>query len=108
MEGQIRCLRLELETGLSIEVTPATDVWPWLVRHAGWLLDRYHVKGNQKTAFEDCFGKPYQGEVMKFEEAALDRAGVSVEWKDSRRNQAGSSRCEIFPWSLAGQDHGFR
>ena len=71
-------------------------------------LDRYHVKGNKKTAFEDCFGKPYQGEVMKFEEAALDRAGVSVEWKDSRRNQAGSSRCEIFPWSLAGQDHGFR
>ena len=54
VESQIHCLRLELETRLSIEVTPAIDVWPWLVRHAGWLLERYHLKGNKKTAFEDC------------------------------------------------------
>ena len=53
------------------------DVWPWLVRHAGWLLERYHVKANKKTALEDCFGKPYQGEVMKFAEAALFRVAVS-------------------------------
>ena len=64
MEGQIRCLRLELETRLSIEVTPVMGVWPLLVRHNGWLRERYHVKDNKKTAFEDCFGKPYQGEVM--------------------------------------------
>ena len=37
----------------------------------------YHVKGNKKTAFEDCFGKPYQGEVMKFAEAALFCVAVS-------------------------------
>ena len=48
------------------EVTPAMDVWPWLVGRAGWLCERYHVKANKKTAFEDCFGKPCQGEVMKF------------------------------------------
>ena len=35
VEGQTRCLRLELETRLSMEVTLAMDVWPWLVRHAG-------------------------------------------------------------------------
>ena len=35
---------------LSMEVTPAVDVWPWLVRHAGWLLERYHVKGNKKRS----------------------------------------------------------
>ena len=60
-----------------MEVTPARDVWPWLVRHAGWLLWRYHVNGNKKKAFEDCFGKPYQGEVMNFAEAALFRVAVS-------------------------------
>ena len=76
MVGQIHCLRLELETRLSMEVTPAMDVWPWLMRHAGWLLEWYHVKCNKKTAFEDCFGKPYQGEVMKFAEAALFRMAV--------------------------------
>ena len=69
-------LRLELETRLPLEATPAMDVWSWLVRHAGWLLERYHVKGNEQTAFEDCFGKPYQGEV-KFAEAALFRVAAS-------------------------------
>ena len=81
VEGQIRCVRLDLETRLSIEVTPAMDVWPWLVRHAGWLRERCHVKGNKKTAFEDCCGKPYQGEVMKFAEAALFRVAVSPSGK---------------------------
>ena len=33
VEGQIRCLRLELETRLSLEVTPPMHGWPWLVRH---------------------------------------------------------------------------
>ena len=59
VEGPIRCLRLELETCLSLQVSPAMDVWPWLVRHAGWFLERHHVKGNKKTACEDCCGKPY-------------------------------------------------
>ena len=77
VEGHIRCLRVELETRLSREVTLSMDVWPWLVRHAGWLLERYHVNGNKKTAFEDCSGKPYQGEVMKSAEAALFRLAVS-------------------------------
>ena len=54
VEDQIRCLGLELKTRLSIEATPAMDIWPWLVRHAGSLLERYHVKGN-KTAFEGLF-----------------------------------------------------
>ena len=57
------------------------DVWPWLVRHAGWLLERYHVKANKKTAFEDRFGKPCQGEVMKFAETALFRVAVSPSGK---------------------------
>ena len=35
------------------------------------------MKGNKKTAFEDCFGKPYQGEILKFAEAALFRLAVS-------------------------------
>ena len=35
------------------------------------------MKPNKKTAFEDCFGKPNQGEVMKFVEAALFRVAVS-------------------------------
>ena len=39
------------------------------------------MKGNKKTAFEDCFGKPYQGEVLNFAEAALFRVAVSLSGK---------------------------
>ena len=78
MEGQTRSLRLELETRLSMEVTPAVDVWAWLVRHAGWLLERYHhVEGTRRQHSKIVSGKRYQEEVMKFAEAALFRLAVS-------------------------------
>ena len=73
----VSMLASRVVTRLSLDVTLAMDVWPWLVRHVGWLLERYHVKANKKTAFEECFGKPYQGEVMKFAEAALFHMDVS-------------------------------
>ena len=50
VEGQTRCLRLELETRPSVEVTPAMDVWPWLVRHAGWLLEKVPRQGQQEDS----------------------------------------------------------
>ena len=58
---------LAARVGIASAVTPAMDTWPWLVRH---------VKGN-KTALEDCFGKPCPGEAMAFAEAALFRLAVS-------------------------------
>ena len=62
---------------------------PWLVRHAGWLQERHHVKANKKTAFEDCLGKPYQGEVMMFAEAARFRVAVSPSGKIRDRIRQG-------------------
>ena len=55
VEGQIRCLRLKLEACLTLEMTPAMDVWPWLVGHAGWLLEKYHVKGQQEDNVRRLF-----------------------------------------------------
>ena len=62
---------------MSLNGSDTMDMCHMLVRHARWSLERYHVKSNKKTAFEDCFGKPYQGEVMKFAGAALFRLAVS-------------------------------
>ena len=50
-----------------------------VVGETRWKLpERYHVKANKKTAFEDWFGKAYQGEVMKFAEATLFRVGGKI------------------------------
>ena len=71
------------------------DVWPWLVRHAGWLLERFHVKGNKKTAFEDCFGKPYQGEVKKFAKAAAIEISWIGSWRESYFGAIGAKRTNV-------------
>ena len=105
VEGQIRCLRPELETRLSMEVTPAMDVWPRMVRHVGWLLERYHVKGNRKTVFEDCFREPYLGEVMKFAGAALFWLAVSLCGRVRSEIRVEQTQ-DLSPWHMAWQDHG--
>ena len=103
VEVQIWHLRLELETRLSIAVTPAMDIWPWLVRNAGWFLERYHVKGNKKTASEDCFGTPYQGEILKFAEAALFRLAVSPSGKVRSETRQGRADARFVRGTCLGQ-----
>ena len=39
------------------------------------------MTANKKTAFVDCFGKPYQGEMVKIAEGALFRVALSPSGK---------------------------
>ena len=71
LEGQVRSMKADVELSTSLKVDPDWPIWPWLVRHAGWLLERFHVRANNRTAFEDCFDVKYKGEVLKFGERAL-------------------------------------
>ena len=45
--------------------------WPWLVRHAAWLLNRYHTGPSGKTAFNQLNSMAYTGEAMEFGETVL-------------------------------------
>ena len=77
---------LELETRLSLEVTPAMNVWPWLVRHDGWLLEKVSRGRQQEDSVRRLFREtvPRRGDEI--------RGGSSVpcgQWKDSRWNQTG-------------------
>ena len=76
-----------------MEVTPDLDVWQWLVRHPGWLLERYHVKCNKKTAFEECCGKSYQGEENQVRGGSSVRLAVSqVEGFDVKSGRVEQTR----------------
>ncbi|CAK0896486.1 unnamed protein product, partial [Prorocentrum cordatum] len=44
-------------------------------------VGRYHAKANHRTAHEDSYGKAYQGEVLKFGEAALFKLSVTATGK---------------------------
>eukprot|EP00959_Pyramimonas_sp_CCMP1952_P309229 6471553-Pyramimonas_sp.AAC.1 len=74
-------MRLDMEARLGMQIDPSMDIWPWIVRRAGWVLERYHVKANHRTAYEDSYGKAYQGEVLKFGEAALFKLSVTATGK---------------------------
>ncbi|CAE7207180.1 RE2 [Symbiodinium natans] len=58
---------------LSNQVTEDSLVFPWMVRHAGWLCTRYGIKHDGRTAYERLRGRTYKGEVVEFGEVVLFR-----------------------------------
>eukprot|EP00972_Heterocapsa_arctica_P086094 12689913-Heterocapsa_arctica.AAC.1 len=30
----------------AVEMNPNIVIWPWLVRHSAWLIERFHVRKN--------------------------------------------------------------
>lgn len=53
VEGQIRVMRSALEEKIGTTVLPSDDVFPWVVRHAGTVLNSFDVQaGTGKTPWE--------------------------------------------------------
>eukprot|EP00971_Amphidinium_carterae_P137638 2727858-Amphidinium_carterae.2 len=64
-------MRLAAETRYPIEVTPGHVLAPWLVKHAGFLLDVCQLKADGRTSFERRTGKPDKHELYEFAECLL-------------------------------------
>ena len=41
------------------------NVFPWLVRHAGWLISRFLVKQDGRSPYERLRGRDFRGEVVE-------------------------------------------
>ena len=76
MQGQVRTLKTDLELKLQKHVQTNWAAWAWMVRHAAWLLERFQMRANGRTSFEDCFGLRYAGIVLHFGETAVFRHPV--------------------------------
>ena len=70
-------MRTDIETLYGIKVDPSMTIWPWLVRHAAWLIERFLVRANGATSYEDCYGVSYRGTLIKFGETAIFRHQMS-------------------------------
>eukprot|EP00971_Amphidinium_carterae_P203550 4039581-Amphidinium_carterae.1 len=68
---QMRVLRACFQKRYNRELTPDSVLWPWLIRHAAWCVERLHVKGNQRTAYEECYGHQWNGVVVPFAEVCM-------------------------------------
>ena len=56
---QVRILKTDLETKIKTHLFTSMAVRPWLVRHSSWLVERYPMRANGRTSYQDCFGTVY-------------------------------------------------
>ena len=64
-----------------MRLLPDHRLMPWLVRHIGWCLTRFQLKGHGKTAFHVIRGKPYDGHVEKFGTVCMFKIADKAEHK---------------------------
>jgi hypothetical protein len=92
VQGQARTLRSQMESmyaGLTLD--PTHGMWPWMIRHVAFLIARYHVKANGRTAYSDQFQHGYNGSVVPMGEVVLHAVPYSQTGHQAggkRRNKA--------------------
>ena len=65
VEGQIRVMLSAIEEKLGTHVQPSDDIFPWLVLHAGTVLNRFDVQaGSGKTPWELLKGRKSRKEIF--------------------------------------------
>ena len=66
VEGQVRTMVMALESKLSKTIDASSGVFPWLVLHAGTLLNRFSVAADGKTPHERLRGKNSRKQLIEF------------------------------------------
>ena len=70
---QMVTLKLAAESRYGFKLTAGHAAWGWLARHAAWLIARYHVKLNRRTAYSEVFEEEYRGSLVEWGETVLFR-----------------------------------
>ena len=74
VQGQVRVLKLALERRWGVLIPARHCVIPWLVEYAAYLLNRFEVGQDGKTAYERLKGKQARTLGVEFGEAILWRS----------------------------------
>ena len=74
IQDQVRTIKIEIEQALKAEIASNLPVATWTVRHASWLIYRYHRNKDLKsTCFTRGRGTTYSGALVGFFETVLGR-----------------------------------
>ena len=73
LKEQVKVVRLDFEKRAGTELLANSCLWPWLIRHAGWLDARFRVKTNGATPYQDAYDSTYSSELLSFGELVLFR-----------------------------------
>ena len=90
VQGMIRTIRSDIEGRWGVKIDATHSIWPWIAEHAGFLLTRFEVGRDGKTAYERLKGKSAKVQGMAFAEGMWwkrKRAGgplgkLTCMWKD--------------------------
>ena len=93
MQGQVRCLRADVEEQLKIKLSAGHPFFTWAARHAAWALARCQPHVGGATPHAKARGYNYRGAVCRLSERVLAMipderaAGSSIlpKFADSRR-----------------------
>ena len=78
LQKQVRTFKTDLETKVKSHLLTSMTVWPWLVRHSVWLVERYQMRANGRTSYQDCFGTIYTWIMLSVGEQAIFRHPVGT------------------------------
>jgi hypothetical protein len=73
VEGQVRVLRSCLEEKWGVKLSSKHAVIPWIMEHAAYVLNRFEVGHDGRTAYERCKGKQARAPGVQFGEGVLWR-----------------------------------
>ena len=74
-------LRAEIDVGASHRLMG------WMIRHAAWILNRFQIKSDGRTAYRNVRDKDHDRELVQFGESCLvqkprcrrDKAGIAMQ-----------------------------
>ena len=71
--GQVRAVRLQLQERYSADLTAQSAVYPWIVKHAQFILNRFLTHPDGNTSYFRRWGKNYTSTLCECGETVLFR-----------------------------------
>ena len=94
-QAKTRTLRFDLEARYARMMNADHILWPWLVRHASFVMEKYRVRADGSTSHFAAFGCGYKGEILPFGETALFKVPMSHTRQVSAKTTAHKGRVHV-------------
>ena len=75
--GQLRTLLSQVQESTGLKLTSESPTFTWCVKHAQWLINRYLIGSDGKTAYSRRWSREYGGSLRVFGEWIDARLPIS-------------------------------
>ena len=72
LDEQVKVMRLDFKHRMGMELVANSCLWPWLIRHAGWVDAWFRKNSNETNGYQDACDSRYSSELLLYGELVLD------------------------------------